>query len=240
MLFRRNKKDIQWREQPGCFELRLKRRYNNPIFPIGSRKVTQRDLLKAREKDDQGFDQIKTEVLSYLKELSQKLKSESGTNYNDCIKYILKIDSLIERVVEIGGATNSIIDNLFALRKTIVDDSYEALANNEEAQTYLRLQKAEQFNNLGYNIITTNVFARQMLRKDDPLKHEAIVYSLLSEDYETMLSILVGLDEEPRNSFLSFCAMRIKEMESELQGNNDQLISNLINKLEMVTKFYNK
>jgi hypothetical protein len=43
--------DLEWSENPGCFERHLKRKQDNPLFPEPDRKVTQEQIDEARERD---------------------------------------------------------------------------------------------------------------------------------------------------------------------------------------------
>jgi hypothetical protein len=221
---------MRWRDKPGCFEGHLQRRYNNLLFPEERRSVTIAELQRAQTKDDYDLKDLQEKFVVFLKDFSI---IRSGTTFEQLSSFRERIDSLLERACQVGGNIDAVMERLDTLRTALTDDLYQALADNSIKDTYGALQKAEQFNRHGVKIFR-NPFVAQLLRKDTPIEPKDIVPSLLSEPIETVLIALEALDEDARAALASGSGQRVKEIMHEIGGTNNQLILDLLPKMEAI------
>ena len=167
--------DLEWSENPGCFERHLKRKHENPLFPEPDREVTQEQIDEARERDQQDAADLKEEVIVLISDL-EKLPELATTGDLSSVRE--RLDDLLDKAVGIGGEADATKDSLNTLRRALIDSMREGLKDNDEALK--AIEKAEAFHQERVKTIHTP-FAAQLLR----IKEEDLIPALLSESPET-------------------------------------------------------
>jgi hypothetical protein len=140
MFWRKHKASASgptWSDDPGCFELHLVRRLNNPLFPPARRKVTQQELLEAQKRDARDLAQLQQDVTQFIG--TEAAHTDWVHDYHVALSNRFKLAlELLERAAAIGGPCRA---EEAALEK-VVTDSREALfayfGEKEEPKSLLR------------------------------------------------------------------------------------------------------
>lgn len=185
---------IIWSEKPGCFENNLKIKFNNPIFPLNKRTITQNDITKAIEKDEKDTSHIKKELDLIIKE-SAFLEDQILTmeQFN---KLRIKIEKLINEVYGAGGINLDILPFLFDARALLVKSICGVYAESPAVLEALKVaqdsynKESEKFH---------NVFVQQYLRSDTPVKPDDVVEILLSESIDNFKAFYHIIYEQDKN-----------------------------------------
>lgn len=181
--------DLEWSENPGCFEGHLKRKYDNPLFPEPDREVTQEQIVEARERDQEDAANLQKECLELVSDV-EKLPELATAGDVGPIRE--RIDDLLDRAAGIGGDADVISDLLITLRKSLVDSMREGMKDNEEALK--ALEDAEDYHHSRVEIVH-NPYVAQVGR----IPTEDIIPAMLSESPETIriAMSLIGDDKKP-------------------------------------------
>jgi hypothetical protein len=92
--------EIEWEENPGCFERHLQRRYNSPLFPTERRKISREELKQARAKD---YIDQKEFLAQYTLLVSEFGRLEGNMSISDCSQCLRDTQFLLELRASIGG-----------------------------------------------------------------------------------------------------------------------------------------
>ena len=181
--------DLEWSENPGCFERHLQRKHNNPLFPEPDREVNQKQIVEARERDQEDAANLQTECLELVSDV-EKLPELATAGDVGPIRE--RIDDLLDRAAGIGGDADVISDLLITLRKSLVDSMREGMKDNEEALK--ALEDAEDYHHSRVEIVH-NPYVAQVGR----IPTEDLISAMLSESPETIriAMSLISDDEKP-------------------------------------------
>jgi hypothetical protein len=164
MFWRRHRDDVPpppWSENPGCFELHLIRRMNNPLFPPKRRIITTRELIEAQASDRRDLEDFQQKVADFY---SAELPRPGAEHYcADLAKRFKGALELLERGTGIGAEWTT----EFADLETIVVSSRAALFAHyrDHENTRQLLQRAESLSRL----IIGNPVMAQAGRPDTPM-----------------------------------------------------------------------
>jgi hypothetical protein len=114
--------DLEWSENPGCFERHLKRKHNNPLFSEPDREVTQEQIGEARERDREDAAKLQSELLDLASDLQSLPELATAS---DVAPIRERIDELLDRAAGIGGQADDTREALNGLRNTLIDDLRE-------------------------------------------------------------------------------------------------------------------
>jgi len=184
MFWRKHRDDLpEWSENPGCFELHLIRRMNNPLFPPKRRIITTRELIEAQAFDRRDLKDFQQKFADFC---SVELPRPDAENY--CADLAERFKSALE-LLERGTAVGAEWTTEFADLETIVDSSRAALFahyhDNENARQLL--QRAEALSRL----IIQNPVMAQAGRPDTPMikaSQEDVRAELCDDDSLTIAS----------------------------------------------------
>lgn len=211
--------DLEWSENPGCFEGHLKRKHDNPLFPEPDREVTQEQIDEARECDQEDAAELQEELLELASDL-EKLP-ELGTA-GDVAPIRERIDDLLEKAAGIGGDADALSDSLITLRKSLIDSMREGMKGNEEVLK--ALEEAEEYHDSWVGI-AHSPFIAQLER----IPSSDVIPAILSESPETIRKIMPMIGEDNTEIIKVACDL----MKSALAEDADIPLAN--EKLKAIT-----
>lgn len=182
---------LSWSENPGAFEQHLQRRYRNPLFPPIRRIVTQADINKARLRDYQDYEALNARMILLAQDILQFPDHVSSSQVNALRE---RMDELIQDAMGAGGLAYEITLEVKKIRQTLIQSWRGVVAGN--AETLRALDEAEQFWHANAPLFHV-AFIAEMLRKDGPIPAEDVVPALLSEQPETIATVMSWF-EDPR------------------------------------------
>ncbi len=179
--------ELLWSQNPGAYERHLQRRYNNPLFPPNRQRVTLQELRSARARDQANAAAVRQEFYSFVRELDLPDDFMTLTEFNTLRK---RTEDLHERALAVGGDVSDVVNGLIGLRKVLIQSVQEGASNNPDALS--AIQKAES---------RYQAYARWahipvvMQNIQDMFPGEELVPALLTEDPDTIRTVMGGLDD---------------------------------------------
>ena len=187
--------EIIWSSVPGCYERHLQRKFQNPLFPVKARVVTQEDVDAARELDAAEVSAFRAEIRN-LKVTIRELASRRSVSFREWGNLREVVDALLDRADELGGDLEKEREYLWRLYGGMIEDALQATGGHKDLQhhfipaiIYSTLQKPTRGD--------PSIFAAQLTRKGTPISLEEVVPSLLSEDLKEIQAFVKRLCEEP-------------------------------------------
>ena len=182
--------EFAWSSEPGCFEKHLQRKFNNQIFSLEKREISQNEIDQARRKDKEETDILRADVADFFETMPKP--GELSCIPDEMRILVEQLDNLTERALQLGGESLSILSGLYNMREKLISTWRIAISYSEAA-----LVKFDEGENI--NSILTNKyhhpFIQQVMRNDSPIKDD-IVESILSEDIETIKLAVDMLSEK--------------------------------------------
>jgi hypothetical protein len=197
--------ELEWSENPGCFERHLKRKQNNPLFLEPDRKVTQEQIDEARERDREDAAKLQKELVDLASDL-QNLPELATPGEVAPIRE--RIDELLDRAAGIGGQADHTRDALNELRNTLIDDLREGMTYNGEILR--QLEEIERHNKLLVEIFHT-AFIAQMGR----IPSSDLIPAMLSEAPETIRKVMSIIGEDKVALVFKDACDRVKRAQAE-------------------------
>ncbi|NNE84745.1 MAG: hypothetical protein HKN28_12325 [Alphaproteobacteria bacterium] len=167
----RQQEELCWSERPGAYEQHLKRKYNNPLFPIDERIITQTQIDEAFQKDKQDRDALQADIENILDAVQRLSKEAQTRNLADLRK---TLDDLLVRSIEIGAKQILPIE-LDKLRARLIDKLRKAFESDPEALE--KINTAEKYHQSYWAR-----FVAQYKQTDNPIRLEEFVPALLEEE----------------------------------------------------------
>ncbi len=166
-------KQIEWYENPGCFERHLQRRHNNSLFPLERRTVSNEELKEARGKD---YSHLKDFIKQYTLWLSSAGKLNDKSPIDDLQHCLQDAQDLAELAAAVGGDLDEEISVVEAM-----EDKITAFLN-------MRLPKGAELLKKVHSLSENKriPYFAQVGRKDTPILKSEELAALLSEDMETI------------------------------------------------------
>ena len=168
--------EIEWEENPGCFERHLQRRYNNPLFPTERQKISTEELKQARAKD-------KISQKEFLKQytllVSEVIRWEGNMPVSDCSKCLQDTSFLLKLKASIGGDLENEAAVLEEFENNLMAAMNASLPEGEEL-----LEKAH-----AVSMVARIPYMAQLKRSDNPILETEELPSLLSEDMATIRTV---------------------------------------------------
>lgn len=187
---------LSWSENPGAFEQHLQRRYRNPLFPPIRRIVTQADINKAGLRDYQDYEALNARMIRLAQNILQLPDHVSSSQVNALRE---RMDELIQNAMGVGSPGYEIALRVKELRQTSIQSWRAAAAGNAEA---LRaLDEAEQFWHANAPVFHTP-FIAQMTRRDGPIPAEEVLPALLSEQPETIATVMNWIEDPQKKAII--------------------------------------
>ncbi len=167
------KNQIEWQECLGCFERHLQRRYNNPLFSVDRRNISNEELNEARKKDNKN---LKEFIKQYTLWLSDAKNLKEDSSIDDLKKCLQDTQYLAELAYAIGCNLEKEISVLETMEQKLT-----SFINIRLPQIAELLEKAYSLS------ITKRIpYFAQVGMKDTPILKNEELASLLSEDTETI------------------------------------------------------
>lgn len=181
---RSNATNIEWQEDPSCFERHLQRRYRNVLFSAKRQIVSLAELEEARAQDLLDATELRTRMLSPLQDAFPEPMA-TPRQVSDARD---KIDKFALEAAQIGGAAGrEIVLTLYRLWNALCDDlSADAADLPELLEATARLR----ISNDPLVLYRRLMFFAQMIRPDTPIRRDEIAISLALEHPETLEYVL--------------------------------------------------
>jgi len=183
---------LNWSNNPGAYELHLKRRHNNMLFQKKRRVINQSEVDFARNHDHSDYINLKNRLSNLLIEV-EKFPDIVDSSQINKIREI--IDTLIGDAVGVGGEAELIVQKTKEFRKLLITTWSESAANNPKAKQ--AIIKAENF--YQENIIKFEVpFVAQITRENSPIPDDELIPALLMESPDVITKTFDWLDPDTR------------------------------------------
>lgn len=168
--------DLVWSDNPGCFECHLKRKFNNPIYSLSERTISQSQINKARKKDTKEMRKFNELCIKF----SHFLSSPNG--FIDHFDAQEKSQKIIEASYKTGGTALNLIPGFMEFHDGIMKEWKDSVLDHPD-----RLEGYSAFEAVTRTIFDTflNPFIMQTIRSDSPIKKD-LAEAVLSEDMETI------------------------------------------------------
>jgi hypothetical protein len=176
--------EIEWEENPGCFERHLQRRYNNPLFPTERQKISTEELTQARAKDRISQKEF---LKQYALLVSEVIRLEGNMSISDCRKCLQDTIFLLKLRASIGGDLENETAVLEKVENNLMADMNASLPEGEEL-----LEKAH-----AVSMVARIPYMAQLKRSDTPILETEELPTLLSEDMETIRTVGFASREFP-------------------------------------------
>src|SRR5690606_22603854 len=119
---------------PASFELHLRRRHQNALFPPARQVVTVEELSAAQERDRDEVEQVKVRFRALLQ---QTLDSPDFVDFSSANALRGSVDALIESALTVGGSASDLVPELRKARSTLIDAMRQTVEGNAEARAAL-------------------------------------------------------------------------------------------------------
>lgn len=199
---------LNWSGNPGCFEIHLKRKVNNPFFPKSARTVTQEQIEEAKAQDGADAAALREKFAELVDGIGQL---SAASTFQDILDLREGIDALLEEAASIGGEVGAIRDQLLPLRESVVDTIRQAIVESEDPGDMLETLDALEANYHAAAAIFHSPFIAQVWR----LPMEDLVPALLSEPPEVIRMAMSMIGEESRTIIAEQAGALMKKVESE-------------------------
>jgi len=174
---------------PGAHERQLQRRYNNPLFPASRREVSMSDVEQARRCDS-------TERQKHNGEFRALLDKAVNLGGNEDTEVILdlkqEIDRLYVECMSLGGDTEKEQTGLIKIHDVIMNTIRQSAGNDRLA--IKELDKEQQARQVHLELMQHPLVAH-LLRKDSPIEEDELIPTLLSENIDSIRTVVTMLDE---------------------------------------------
>ncbi len=178
--------------RPGCRETHLRRRYKNPLFPEGVRRVTQEEVNSARQADD-------ADRVAFLADLRQLLKEVMAlpvhVESDQALALKERIEQLYERGASLPGDLRQEREGLAKLSQLVMKQIWQGAKGDPYA--CWQLEQEETARALHWKMLEQPLVAH-LLRPDSPIIPTELVPTLLSEEPEAIEGVLAVLDSSQR------------------------------------------
>jgi BioD-like phosphotransacetylase family protein len=175
---------------PGAHERRLQRLRDNPLFPADRRRILQRDLELARQRDREERDAFLVEFQTLLQEamnLSANVESDVILTLKE------RLDQAYERCSSLPGDMTEIKQALHRLVAVIMNSVRAHAADDPQALAKLRDEDIAR--EVHYELQDFPLVA-DLLREDAVIEEDELVPTLLSESRESLAAALQLFDAD--------------------------------------------
>jgi len=181
---------LDWTPLPGAFELELRRRHANPLFPSERQVVTKADLKRAKIQDAADAWDVLDEFISL--ELGRKKLARLDT-VKEVDAALIRIEGVSRRLMEVGGQAERLADPLRQLRAELIENWR---AQHADDPVFIKTLTDA---NRSRSLAVSNLFFAQLLRQDGPIDKAEWPAAILSESPRTIASTLAALSAARRS-----------------------------------------
>lgn len=176
----------QFSELPGARERQLQRRAQNPLFSTELQTVTQAEVDKARQQDNDEQRQFSEALLDLL----NKVSAFSGTEETDKILQVKEqADRLYEQCMGLAGEHAREREGLLKLNDAIM--KAVRAAAGEDPLAISELQKEQEARAIHLSLLEYPLIA-DILRADAVIEEDQLPATILSADDEE-ITVAMGL-----------------------------------------------
>lgn len=185
-----NERATIWSENPGAFELQLRRRKNNRLFLPHLRSVEEEEIAAARARD--------CADVALLEERLRRLSQEI-TGYADHVTLaqttvlLEELQAFVWDAAGVGGAAVRLIDKAKRLQSSVNEACHTGLKKFPEALRLLN--DAESFVANGSGRFEVSIVA-QLARESGPVPSEQLAATLITEGPDAIRAVLAVVDSD--------------------------------------------
>jgi hypothetical protein len=188
--------DFEWSDNPGAYEAQLIRRCGNPYFEESQQFVTVEELLEARKIDEADF-QLASKRLERFSRGITELLSGSVVVSGQILDLRERLEELIYFSMGVGGSAYGVASSGIEIRNFLLTSLRELLEDAGDQESLRALDSANKYYSKYYSKFRVPVVA-QMLRERSPIRDDATIATLLSEDAEDIRIALSVLPKDGR------------------------------------------
>jgi len=183
--------EMEWSQNPACYERFLKRKYLNPLIEAKDKAYINQDLInQARAIDTAEYNKLAKDLQEFYANRPKELGPIEASNQLDNQRS--EISNLLTRCYQSGGPALEFRHNLQELLKATIECWKILLAGNKEQLA--QLNKAEEYSQK-VDSIFHNEFVSQLVRDNSPIKNDSIALALF-EDPATLKSYFLSLGKD--------------------------------------------
>jgi hypothetical protein len=183
----------QWTQKIGAHERHLQRRSGNPLFSPARRTVTGADVFAARVRDADAYNEARDELEAIRLELRDEELPPAWFEYlNDKRERLVELRDRIADMGSAGRELRPLADKLKAhvvgiMRDTLASSNPKGAAAIDEAEA---LQSARE-------ALFAADWSRHIQHPEKIITADEVVPALLSEDAESLETIVESMEQEP-------------------------------------------
>jgi hypothetical protein len=208
---------LDWTPLPGAFELELRRRHANPLFPSARQVVTKADLKRAKVQDAADAWDALDDFISL--ELGRKKLARLET-VEEVDAALIRIEGVGRRLMEVGGQAERLADPLRQLRAELIEHWRTQHADDPAfIKTLTAADRSRSY-------AVSNAFVAQLLRDDGPIGKKEWPAAILSESPQTITTVMAALSAARRSEVQrkgSALLRRLDERGIDVDDSDDKL-----------------
>lgn len=185
----------KWSVQAGAAERHLRRRHNNPLFPLHRQMVTAHDVHEARVADNRALQDIRHE----LNDLAREFYStrELPLNWRSFLDgFRERLDILEDRRLIAGGANDGLGDAIAEVRREVLNAWRGAIQKNRQSLTALEQEEAQRAEHRA--MLVGSDWTAQLFSQGSLIPPDEIVPALLSEPPVEFERAVTCMQSDPR------------------------------------------
>ncbi len=191
IMFLNMHEEMEWSQNPGCYERFLKRKYLNPLIDAKNKIYINQNLInQARAIDTIEYNQLEKDLQEFYASRPKELDPIDASN--QLANQRSTISNLLTRCYETGGLALEFKYNLEELLKSTIECWKILLAGNTEKLE--QLKKAEEYRK-NIDSIFHDEFISQLVRDNSPLTNDSVAL-VLYEDPQTLKSYILALSNQ--------------------------------------------
>ncbi|CAL8480938.1 hypothetical protein [Caballeronia sp. S22] len=206
----------KWSVHAGAAECHLRRRHNNPLFPLHRQMVTAFDVHEARVADNPALQDIRHE----LNVLSREFYSTNDLplNWRSFLDdFRERLDVLEDRRLIAGGANDGLGEAISEVRQNVLGAWRGAIQKNRQSLTALDREEAEKAERRG--ILIGSDWTAQLFSQGSLIPPDEVVPALLSEEPIEYERAVTCMQADPRlHETLASCRVAARRLVETLRA----------------------
>lgn len=206
----------KWSVQAGASERHLRRRHDNPLFPLHRQMVTANDVHEARVADNRSIRDIKQDLSDLAREFYSA--NDLPLNWRSYLEGLReRLDSLEERRLTAGGASSDVGHAIAEVRRDVLGAWRGAIQKNRQSLTALdqeEVRKAER-----RAMLVESDWTAQLFSQGSSIPSDEIVPALLSEPPVEFERAVTCMQTDPRlHETLANCRLSAHRLVESLRA----------------------
>ncbi|SAL45035.1 hypothetical protein AWB74_01920 [Caballeronia arvi] len=206
----------KWSAQAGAAERHLRRRFNNPLFPLHRQMVTAHDVHEARVADNRALQDIRHELNDLAREFYST--NDLPLNWRPFLDdFRERLDLLEDRRVIVGGANDGLGDAIAEVRRNVLDAWRGAIQKNRQSLTALDQEEARRTERRA--MLIDSDWTAQLFSQGSLIPSDEIVPALLSEPPGEVERAVTCMQADPRlHETLATCRVSARRLVESLRA----------------------